>query len=141
MAGPNALPFVTSPHSMLMTADDSLHDAISSGRPCVLFLGQDSGQATVAGRNVLQRLLDRKSQPDSGTWREALAGGLSGEDIEWLTERFARTVPSEAQLQVLALPWSAVFTSSIDAGLLRRLESRGQATGGNNERRTLSPYF
>ena len=126
MAGPNALPCVTSPHSMLMTADDSLHDAISSGRPCVLFLGQESGQATVAGRSVLQRLLDRKSQPDSGTWREALAGGLSGEDIEWLTERFARTVPSEAQLQVLALPWSAVFTSSIDAGLLRRLESRGR---------------
>ena len=109
-----------------MIAEDSLQDALSSGRPCVLFLGQYFGQATEADRSLLRRLLDRKAQPTDGTWRDALAGGLSAEDFNWLTERFERTVPSEAQLQALALPWSALFTSSIDPCLLRRLETRGR---------------
>ena len=75
---------------------------------------------------MLNRLLERKGRPDLGGWRDAIAAGLSAEDLEWLTERFERTVASESLQEALDLPWSAVFTSSVDPVLLRRLETRGR---------------
>lgn len=44
----------------------------------------------------------------------------------WLSERFSRNVPSEAALIAYDLPWSAVFTSSIDPNFARRFETRGR---------------
>src|SRR5579859_1079153 len=78
-----------------MSAEQILRDATASGRPCVLFLGQDTDLGTAPGLSVLSRLLERKGQLADRGWRDALTGGLSSDDLEWLTERFERTVPTE----------------------------------------------
>lgn len=109
-----------------MTPEELLRASITGATPCVLFLGQsteDSGPTS-----VLAQLLRRKGLPPdlADGWRGAIARGISAEDYEWLTERFERTVASEAYQQALDLPWSAVFTSAIDPRLLRRLETRGR---------------
>ena len=46
--------------------------------------------------------------------------------MEWLSERFDRSVPSDAVAPILDVPWSAVFTSSIDPRFSRRFETRGR---------------
>ena len=51
---------------------------------------------------VLGRLLERKGLPASSGWQEVLAQGLTAEDLEWLTERFDRTVPTEALRALLS---------------------------------------
>lgn len=114
-----------------MSGDVILKDAILSGLPCVLLLGQATdGDRTSA--SVLSRLLERKGLRASVGWPEVLANGLTSEDLEWLTERFERTVPTEAFKSALELPWAAVFTSSIDPSLLRHLATLGRQ--GDNTR-------
>lgn len=109
-----------------MNADAVLKDAIVSGLPCVLFLGQALDGASATASSVLGRLRERKGLSKADGWPEALAAGLSSEDFEWLSERFDRTVPTEAFQGALELPWEAVFTSSIDPSLVRRLETLGR---------------
>jgi len=46
--------------------------------------------------------------------------------MAWLAERFSRFVPSDGALAAYELPWSAVFTSSLDPNLARRFETRGR---------------
>jgi hypothetical protein len=109
-----------------MSGDIILKDAILSEVPCVLFLGQAIEGGSASTSSVLNRLLERKELPASVAWPEVLAKGLTPEDLEWLTERFDRTVPTEAFQSALELPWEAVFTSSIDPSLLRRFETLGR---------------
>lgn len=109
-----------------MSGDVILKDAILSGVPCVLLLGQAVDGDRESASSVLNRLLERKGLQASVGWPDVLATGLTSEDLEWLTERFERTVPTEAFQSALELPWDAVFTSSIDPSLLRRLETLGR---------------
>ena len=46
--------------------------------------------------------------------------------MTWLSERFDRSVPSEAASSIFDVAWSAVFTSSIDPRFARRFETRGR---------------
>ena len=46
--------------------------------------------------------------------------------MAWLSERFDRHVPSESTLRVFDVPWSAVFTSSVDPRFAARFETRGR---------------
>lgn len=108
------------------TGDSILRDAVVSRVPCVLFLGQASDGGGHETRAVLARLTDRKRLPPAAGWSDVLAAGLSSEDLEWLTERFDRAVPTEAFQTALELPWDAVFTSSIDPSLLRRFSTLGR---------------
>ncbi|MDC0740978.1 hypothetical protein [Polyangium mundeleinium] len=73
----------------------------------------------------LERRRERKGTP-SGTWLELLTPSATPADFEWLSERFARNVVHESVQDVLDLPWSAIFTSTIDPQLLRRLETCGR---------------
>lgn len=104
-----------------MSAEELLRSAFDAGRPCVLLLGQ-AGPPT----GLLDKLLARKGRDAGGTWGDALVAGMAREDYEWLTERFEHSVVPESTQQVLELPWSAVFTSSLDPRLQRRLETRGR---------------
>lgn len=109
-----------------MSGDVILKEAILSGVPCVLFLGQAIDGGSASPSSVLNRFLERKGLPASAGWPEVLANALTSEDFEWLTERFERTVPTEAFQSALELPWDAVFTSSIDPSLLRHFGTLGR---------------
>lgn len=111
-----------------MTTRGILANTIAEGRPCVLILGQDAWSAGDRPDPVLELFLAHLSRAQSQppTWRAALTTPVSAEDLAWLTERFERNVVDESLEMALDLPWSAVFTSSIDPQTTRRLESRGR---------------
>src|SRR5690606_7350103 len=76
---------------------------------------------------ILNGFLDRLGRKaQTGGWRVALTDPVTDADMAWLSERFDRHVPSESTLRVFDLPWSAVFTSSIDPRFAGRFETRGR---------------
>ena len=108
----------------MMDPLEILTDALREKRPLVLFAGQSLDSANNA---ILEVLLDRFGCTDRNPgWRAALAQGISESDMEWLSERFDRSVPSDAAASIFDVAWSAVFTSSIDPRFARRFETRGR---------------
>ena len=101
-----------------------LIDTIREKRPLVLFAGQslDSGHEAVLGA-----FLDRLGAERSLGWPAALQHDMSASDMSWLSERFDRSVPSEAASPIFDVAWSAVFTSSIDPRFARRFRDQGKA--------------
>ena len=101
-----------------------LADALKDKRPLVLFAGQSLDSAYNA---ILGALLDHSGYEDHNSgWRTALDQGMSATDMTWLSERFDRSVPSDAASSIFDVAWSAVFTSSIDPQFARRFETRGR---------------
>lgn len=102
--------------------------ALKEERPAVLFLGQDvagSGSADPILGKLMERL-GRASEP-SQSWRALIESKpLTSDDMQWLAERLERNVQSETVQSTLDVSWSAVFTTSIDPRLARRLETRGR---------------
>ena len=90
-------------------------------RPLVLFAGQSLDSAHNA---ILDAILDHFGCEDHNSgWHAALDHGI---DMAWLSERFDRSVPSDAVSSIFDVAWSAVFTSSIDPQFARRFETRGR---------------
>lgn len=112
---------------MLNSPSDPLEilaDTLRDKRPLVLFAGQslDSGHNAILGA-----FLDHSGCEDRNSgWRAALDQVMSPSDMEWLSERFDRSVPSDAASSIFDVAWSAVFTSSIDPQFARRFETRGR---------------
>ena len=101
-----------------------LAEALSDKRPLVLFAGQSLDSAHNA---ILGALLDHFGCADHNSgWRIALDQGMNASDMVWLSERFDRSVPSDAASYIFDVAWSAVFTSSIDPQFARRFETRGR---------------
>ncbi len=101
-----------------------LADALKDKRPLVLFAGQSLDSAHNA---ILDALLDHFGCEDRNSgWCAALEWGISATDMTWLSERFDRSVPSDAASSIFDVAWSAVFTSSIDPQFARRFETRGR---------------
>lgn len=99
-------------------------DVLEDKRPLVLFAGQSLDTASDA---ILGMLLARLGCAERGIgWRAAIEQGMSASDLEWLSERFDRSVPSDPASHVFDVAWSAVFTSSIDPRFARRFETRGR---------------
>lgn len=99
-------------------------EALRDDRPLVLLAGQELDTASDA---VLQLLLDRLQCNDHALrWRAAIDCGMTRDDMTWLSERFDRTVPSDAASAIFDVGWSAVFTSTIDPQFARRFETRGR---------------
>ena len=93
-------------------------------RPLVLLAGQSLDTASDA---ILGMLLARLGCAERGTgWRAAIDKGMGASDMEWLSERFDRSVPSDPASRIFDVAWSAVFTSSIDPQFARRFETRGR---------------
>ena len=112
---------------MLSSSTDPLEiltDALREKRPLVLFAGQSLDSSHDA---ILNALLDRLGCTDRNSgWCAALKQGISVSDMAWLSERFDRSVSSDAAGPIFDVAWSAVFTSSIDPRFARRFETRGR---------------
>ena len=113
----------------MKSAHDLLVAATEEQRPIVLLLGQHAWAGSENEDAVLLKALERLGQ--SGEIRRgwsALLGNdpLPPELYEWLAERFGRRV-HPAWLTVLGdLPWSAVFTSSLDPTLKKIVDGQGR---------------
>ena len=94
--------------------------ALEEKRPLVLLLGQDAWRESGEEDPVLAKALVRiqREPVKQRGWLQLLDGCPRTRDFyEWLTERFERRVPPD-WLRVLGeIPWSAVFTSSLDPTL------------------------
>ncbi|MDE0270722.1 MAG: hypothetical protein OXP11_05895 [Gammaproteobacteria bacterium] len=101
-----------------------LATAIKEERSFVLFAGQHFDPAHEAVLSAFRAHL-KCSDSDPG-WRSVLDGGVRPSDMQWLSERFDRSVPSDAITPLFEFAWSAVFTSSLDPQFLRRFETRGR---------------
>ena len=119
-----------SPHTENgVSSADLLVTAIEDQRPIVLILGQDAWSESNNGDTVLVKALvrlgcDRNSQRG---WSTLLgAEKVPDEFYDWLAERFARRVHPSSLEVLTQLPWSAVFTSSLDPTLKELLEGRGR---------------
>lgn len=104
---------------------DLLVSAIEERRPIVLILGQDAWAESNDGDTVLAKAFDRLGHNGSSRsgWSALLgARAVPGEFYDWLAERFTRRVHPRSIEVLTELPWSAVFTSSLDPTLKGLLE-------------------
>ena len=104
---------------------DLLVSAIKERRPIVLILGQDAWAESNGGDTVLVKAFDRLGLNGSSRsgWSALLgARAVPGEFYDWLAGRFARRVHPPSIDVLTRLPWSAVFTSSLDPTLKGLLE-------------------
>lgn len=112
------------------SAISELLQCLKEERPAVLFLGQNAWASSVRTDPILFSFLQRKGRSDeiSLGWQALFSSNnsINDEDMQWLTERYARHVQSDEMQDLLDVPWSAVFTTSIDPQLTRRLETRGR---------------
>ncbi len=112
-----------------MTPSDLLISAIEEQRPIVLILGQDAWADSEDGDSLLLSALHRLERDNQfqGGWSALLSREpVSPEFYEWLSERYRRRVHSSSLEALAELPWSAVFTSSLDPTLSDLLESSGR---------------
>ena len=108
---------------------DILLSAIRGKRPLILLLGEDAWSEENAVDPVLSSALSNlKSNVAPVTGWIALFSDnhLSNDKYSWLTERFDRRVDPPFIDILKELPWSAVFTSSIDPTLPRLFSNRGR---------------
>ena len=112
---------------MSSNAIDTITEALQDQRPLVLFAGQDFDYDRSNSRSILDVLLERLNHKDNETgWKTVLNLNKTSEDMEWLSERFDRSVLSAAALRIVDITWSAVFTSSINPQIARNFETRGR---------------
>ncbi|WP_338790484.1 hypothetical protein [Pseudomonas sp. AE27] len=111
------------------TPEKLITDILDEERPLVLFLGQSfcsDSKGDPLVRKALEHL--RKTIPNKSTWPKLITTPeLKKSTYEWLSERFERNVLSESLSMTFEVAWSAVFTSSIDPQISRKLESKGRA--------------
>ena len=99
-------------------------ETLQDKRPLVLFAGQSIDRSH---EPILRALLERLSSADCASgWQSALERGMTEDDMAWLSERFDRSVHSDAAAPIFDVTWSAVFTSSLDPQFRRRFETRGR---------------
>ncbi|HEJ7171868.1 TPA: hypothetical protein SMF89_001828 [Serratia marcescens] len=109
-------------------AEDIIKRIISKNKPLVLFLGQNYAY-TNQGDQVLDkaiRYLNIESEKDEGWLSIIKSNKFSKEKYEWLSERFERTTQTDFIDNIFQLSWSAVFTTSIDPQIAKKIESRGR---------------
>ncbi len=102
------------------TPEQAILRAISERLPLVLLLGQSAWISSDGTDAVLTLALQRLGVGHGGEsdWTKIISSATLPEDFYiWLAERFARRPEAEWLRSVAALPWSAVFTSSLDQSL------------------------
>ena len=123
-------------------ASELLLSAIDEKRPLVLLLGQNAWKDSKARDSLLSaslHKLGRNAEP-TDSWLELLnIKSLPTDHFDWLSERFERRVHPEFIGVLQKLPWSAIFTSSIDPTLLELFshgdrEAEPILTSGENPR-------
>jgi hypothetical protein len=110
----------------LNPSTDALARALRDGLPLVAVLGQATGWTPDSPDPVLLRALE-KAQREGNSWSELLGNDpLEGEFYQWLSERFLRRSAPQALQAIADMPLSAVFTSSIDPGLINLVSTKGR---------------
>ncbi|WP_285278162.1 hypothetical protein, partial [Klebsiella pneumoniae] len=108
--------------------ENIIKDVISKNKPLVLFLGQDYAY-TNKGDPVLAKVISHLNIENEGneSWLSLLKSNkVTKETYEWLAERFERTTQTDFIDNIFQLSWSAVFTTSIDPQIAKKIESRGR---------------
>ena len=106
-----------------------LLSTIEEKRPLVLLLGEDAWSESSRGDSLLEFVLQKLGR--SGELERGWAGILAGEPLStdhysWLAERFERRVHPSFIEVLRELPWSAVFTSSVDPTLVKLFSHQGR---------------
>ncbi len=108
---------------------DIILTAVQDQKPLVLLLGQNVWVDIGGTDSVLDVALNRfgKELDEPAGWFSLLDGSeLNTNTFEWIAERFERRV-HPASLDILSdIPWSAVFTSSLDPTLNRLFSREGR---------------
>lgn len=109
-----------------MSFQEDLVSAIGSRVPIALLIGQHAWDDAEGSDPILRAALEHllhKSSPTEG-W-SALWGdsALPVTFFSWLGERFARRPVQSWVEELSTVPWSAVFTSSLDPQLVRQLSN------------------
>jgi len=108
-----------------VSIQDAIIAAILEMRPVVLLLGQDGwsspGQADDVLKVALQRA-GRHGDIERGWPGLLTAEALSDNFYEWLAESWDRLPRPDWLQRVAKLPWSAIFTSSLNPSLKRDFE-------------------
>ena len=113
----------------MLTTREILLSTVKEKRPLILLLGQgawgDSEGRDTLLTAALQKL-GRQNEPQP-SWPEMLTvEPVSSDYYDWLAERFERRVHPQSIEILNVLPWSAVFTSSIDPTLTKLLSTQGR---------------
>jgi hypothetical protein len=103
-----------------------LGQAFRTGVPVAAFLGQTIGWSDTHCDPVIRLALEKVGKSGDG-WKSLLSREpLSQGFYEWLGERFLNRPPSRELLSTADAPFSAVYTSSIDPGLLNLFATDGR---------------
>lgn len=102
--------------------EDTVLDAINAKVPLALILGQAAWQDEKGRDPILDTALQRLNRTSGAgaAWSGLIENGHDGlpqDFYEWLAERFSRRANPDWMSGVARLPWSAVFTSSLDPTL------------------------
>ena len=110
-------------------AQDILLSTINEGRPLVLVLGHDAWYESIAGDPVLSLALDHLNSPESSAsgWLAIFSEkALPRTFYDWLSERFERRIHPNWFATLADVPWSAIFTSTLDPTFRRALHRQGR---------------
>jgi hypothetical protein len=93
--------------------------------PLVLLLGQNASLSTETRLYLFREIGKHLGQAGPiSDWKDIVsASTLPNDFYTWLAERFSRCPMPQGMEEVAAVPWSAVFTSSLDPALLKLLNS------------------
>jgi hypothetical protein len=108
--------------------DELLLDILAEENPLVLLWGQDGSLSSETREYLFREISKHLGKADPiANWSDIVSGAALPNDFyTWMAERFS-LCPAPAGIEAIAsIPWSAVFTSSLDPSLIRIL---------NNERR------
>ncbi|HHA2976012.1 TPA: hypothetical protein ACOFD8_003399 [Stenotrophomonas maltophilia] len=103
----------------------ALEDAHNASRPIVAILGQSSGWQDSADPVLIA--ISKHLNRHAANWSDILTRQEPESPLyDWAAERFSKRIPSEPLVKTLSLPFSAVFTSSIDPGIINLLSTSGR---------------
>ena len=98
-----------------------LLSTVQEKRPLVLLLGEDAWTEPPHGDPILKSMIEKlgRSSEETRGWIGILtAEAVCPDHFSWLVERFERRVHPPFVTVLKELPWSAIFTSSIDPTLI-----------------------
>ena len=116
-------------HAKMPAVREILLNTIEEKRPLVLLLGQDAWRDSEREDAVLASALKKLGRGDDvgRGWNATLGGEPSAADYHsWLAGRFERRVHPPFIEILSELPWSAVFTSSLDPTLAKLFARHGR---------------
>jgi len=108
---------------------DLFATAVQEQKPLILMLGQNAWADSGGLDTVLEIALKRlgKQYDERAGWHYLLEGSeLTTNTFEWLAERFERRAHPTSLENLADIPWSAIFTSSLDPTLNRLFSREGR---------------